>query len=396
MTTHTSFNRLLNIELPLRQSAFLWGARKTGKSTYLKARFQGAVVYDLLHSDLYVRLLKAPYVLREEILALSPEQLKMPVIIDEVQKIPALMDEVHWLIENTEAQFILCGSSARKLKRSGANLLGGRAWKYTFYPLTFAEVPELDLLRAFNHGLIPSHYLTQNPRRSLKAYLEDYLLEEIKAEGLTRNLPAFARFLDAAAFSNGALVNYANIARDSHVDVKTVKEYYQILIDTLIGYCLNPFSPRGGRETVSATPKFYFFDVGVALALQHRTIALLKGSEAGEAFEHFILMELMAYKGLFNPDVALHFWRTKTGLEVDFVLGQAEVAIEVKISENPALQDVKGLSAFAEEHPLCQCYVVALLPRARQVGRIRFVPWQTFLTDLWAHRIISPSPENMN
>ena len=385
-----TYPRYLKMKLPPQQSAFLWGARKTGKSTYLKATFPHAVYYDLLKTDLYTRYLKQPHLLREEILALPKNAL---IIIDEVQKIPALLDEVHYLIENTDAQFILCGSSARKLKRGAANLLGGRAWRYAFYPLSFHEIPEFNLLRALNNGLIPSHYLSGQYRRSLKAYLQDYLLEEIQAESLVRNLPAFARFLEAQAFSHGQLVNFSNIARDCAIDSKTVKEYYQILVDTLLGYFIYPYQHKISRDIIIATPKFYLFDVGVANYLTKQVIANLQGMEAGQALEHFILMELMSYRGLNDLDFAITFWRTKAGLEVDFILGKAEVAIEIKISKTVHLTDLKGLVAFSEDYRPRLSIAVSQDPQPRQVvsdgHTLLILPWQVFLTRLWAKEIIN-------
>jgi len=387
------FNRLLSFELPQGQSAFLWGARKTGKSTYLKEKYPNSIRYDLLLSDEYLRLLNSPHLLREEILALPSEAFNEPIIIDEVQKIPLLLDEIHWLIENTPARFILCGSSARKLKHGAANLLGGRAWRFTFYPLVSAEIPEFNLLHALQNGLVPSHYIASNAERSLRAYVKDYLKEEIQAEGLTRNLRAFSRFLDSVPFSNGEIVNYSNIARDCAIDAKTVKEYYQILEDTLIGYFVYPFSKKRKREIIQATPKFYLFDVGVANFLSKRKIEVLKGIEAGHAFEHFILMELMAYKGIKEKDFELTFWRTKTKLEVDFILGDAEVAIEVKISEQIDKKDINGLIAFQEEHNPKLALVVCLAPRPRKIKTtedkdITILPYQTFLEQLWNGKII--------
>lgn len=385
--------RLLNLELPKGQSAFLWGARGTGKSTYLKQKYPNAIRYDLLLSDLYLRFLQAPYLLREEILALPDEAFQDPIIIDEVQKVPLLLDEIHWLIENTNSRFILCGSSARKLKQGAANLLGGRAWRFTFFPLVSAEIPHFNLLHALNNGLIPSHYLVEDAKRSLRAYVQDYLKEEIQAEGLTRNLRAFSRFLETIPFSNGEIVNYSNIARDCAIDAKTVKEYYQILIDTLIGYFIYPYSKKIKREIIQATPKFYLFDVGVSNFLGKRTIEALKGHEAGNSFEHFIMMELMAYRGIKEKDFDITFWRTKTQLEVDFILGDAEIAIEVKISDIVDKQDLHGLIAFQEEHNPRLAIVVCQAPKSRKMKvndnqEIILLSYQEFLQQLWAEKII--------
>lgn len=387
------FKRYLKMTLPKRQSAFLWGARKTGKSHYLKKHYPDSVYYDLLKTDEFFRLLKDPYLLREEIKALRSDQLKKPIIIDEIQKVPSLMDEVHWLIENTPAYFILCGSSARKLKREGSNLLGGRAWRYEFFPLVYPEIPNFDLLKALSHGLIPSHYLAANWKKSVKSYINDYLKEEIKAEGLTRNLSAFVHFLDIAAFSNGEIINFSNIARDCGVDSKTVKEYYQILSDTMLGYFLHPYKNRKKREDLVSTPKFYFFDVGIINRLTKRTISSLKGRESGDAFEHYILMELIAYRGLNDFDYDIKYWRTNSGLEVDFILGDAEVAIEIKISERIKKSDIKGLIAFQKDYKPKKAIVVNTSPRKRQITvdnnhEIDVIPWRIFLEELWNGKIM--------
>jgi predicted AAA+ superfamily ATPase len=322
-----NIKRILNIDLPPRQSAFLWGPRKTGKSTYLKAMFPRSLVYDFLDTDLFLELSKRPSLLREQILARNEVLLKFPVILDEVQKIPQILDEVHWLIENKGLRFILCGSSARKLRRGKANLLGGRAWRYEMFPFVTAELENLNLLRALNHGMIPIHYLQEDYKKSLRAYTRDYLKEEVFAEGLTRNIPAFSRFFDAMGYSHGELTNYSNIARECGVDSKTVREYYQILVDTLLGTMVEPFKRRQDRQVITRAPKFYLFDVGVAGAITKRHLEEQKGEFFGKAFEHLIFMEIVAHSSYNELDYEIHFWRTKSGLEVDFVLGKGEVAI---------------------------------------------------------------------
>lgn len=378
--------------LPERRSAFLWGARQTGKSTFLKQHFPHAVWYDLLHSELHLRLEKNPEYFREEISALSLEQLACPIVIDEIQKIPALLDEVHWLIENKKAQFILCGSSARKLIRIGANLLGGRALRYQFYPLSFCEIPDFNLLHALQRGLIPPHYLSEHANLLLEGYVVDYLNFEIRQEGLVRNIPDFARFLDSAAFSNGEMVNFTNIARDCGVSAKTVESYYQILVDTLLGYFLLPFNKKNKRDIITKTPKFYFFDVGVANFLAKRMPLELRGEIAGRAFEHYILMELLAYQGLLKKQLTLSYWRSKTGLEVDYILsvGEKLIAIEAKISATVQQSELKGLIAFCEEHKPSKAMVVSNEPRARllQINKtteIYIYPWRQFLEMLWGN-----------
>lgn len=380
----------MRMSLPSQQSAFLWGARQTGKSSYLKRHFPHSLIIDFLKSDTFLALSKRPSLLREQVLALDQGILRHPIILDEVQKVPLVLDEVHWLIENTTAHFILCGSSARKLKHSGANLLGGRAWQYHFSPLVSAEIPDFKLLQALNTGLLPPHYLSPQPNKSLQAYVESYLVQEIKEEGLVRNLPNFARFLDSMAFNNGELVNYSNIARDCGIDAKTVQSYFEILVDTLLGYYIPPYSRRVSREILRQTPKFYLFDVGVANYLAARNITVLKGSEAGKSFEHFILMELIAYKNIYDKRFEITYWRTKSGLEVDFILGNATMAIEVKISECVSRSDIKGLIAFCEEHPTTKAIVVSQDTNPRKLiesngTEINILPWQLFLEKLWQH-----------
>ena len=295
--------RILEIDLPENKSAFLWGPRQTGKSTYLRDRFPDSAVYDFLKTDLFLEVSKRPSVLREQVEAMGPEALRHPIILDEVQKVPTVLDEVHWLIENSGARFILCGSSARKLKRGNVNLLGGRAWRYEMYPLASPELPGLDLLTVLNRGSIPSHYLDDRYEKSLHAYTRDYLKEEVFDEGLTRNFPAFSRFFEAMGYSHGEMLNYSNIARGCGVDSKTVKEYFQILVDTLLGRFIVPFKQRQDRHVISRAPKFYLFDVGVAGAIQKRRVASEKGEIFGKAFEHFILMEIAAYNGYKELDL---------------------------------------------------------------------------------------------
>ncbi|MGH7599788.1 MAG: ATP-binding protein [bacterium] len=378
---------MLEIDLPLRQSAFLWGPRKTGKSTYLKTKFPKSPVYDFLLTDLFVEFSKRPSLLREQLLAKSASELQQPIILDEVQKVPQILDEVHWLIENKGLRFILCGSSARKLKRGQSNLLGGRAWRYEMFPLVTPELERIDLLRALNHGMIPVHYLQNDYKRSLKAYVRDYLKEEIFHEGLTRNLPAFSRFFDAMGYSHGELVNYSNIARDCGVDSKTVKEYFQILVDTLLGRFVLPFKKRQARQVIGKAPKFYLFDVGIAGAISNRRVSQEKGESFGKALEHFIFMEIAAYNSLRELDFDINFWRTKSGLEVDFVLG-GEVAIEVKGTSRVDNADLRSLNAFVDEYSPRSTIVVCNEKAERIYEKIKIMPWQNFLRDLWENKII--------
>lgn len=292
------------------------------------------------------------------------------------------MDEVHWLIENKGIRFILCGSSARKLKRCHANLLGGRAIRYELYPLTCGEIADFNLLQALNRGLLPRMYDSSHSRRLLQSYISDYLKEEIAAEALTRNIPAFGRFLDVAALSNGEIVNYQNVASECGVSAPTAREYFQILQDTLLAAFVPAYTHRVKRRIVSS-PKFYLFDVGVAGYLA-RWGELFPGSSLfGKAFEHFIFMEIKAhssYSDLFYP---VSYWRTSSGAEVDFIVNNGEIALEVTSSRDVNYRQLKGLKTYKEEHSPRRSIVVSLgdKPRTTDDG-IEIIPWRLFLEEL--------------
>ncbi len=365
------------------QSIFFWGARQTGKSTLLKEMFPEALLFDLLLSDVYKRLMTNPEYLRETILAQNKKQ----VIIDEIQRIPILLNEVHWLIVNHNIQFILSGSSPRKILRSGENLLGGRALKYSLYPLTYAEIPNFDLERALNHGLLPRHYLSENPKRLIASYIGNYLQDEIVAEAKIRNVDVFARFLHSAAFSQSEMVNFTAIATDCGVSAITIKEYFQILEDTLIAYFIPVYQKKPKRRVIKA-PKFYFFDLGIVNHLLHRG-KIEKGSELfGHAFESFIFQELMAHKHYSGLEYLISYWRTASQLEVDFILGNNEVAIEVKSSSKISNKHVSGLKAFMEEYEVKKAIVVCTEPMARISDGIHILPWKDFLEQLWRGDVI--------
>lgn len=389
------YTRKLQLKLPDKQSTFLWGARQTGKSSYLRKCYPDSIYYDLLDTQEIMRLIREPHLLYEEINGLPETKLKHPIIIDEVQKIPDLLNEVHRLIEEKQVQFILCGSSARQLRSQFTNLLGGRAWVYHMYPLASVEIHGFNLLKSLQHGLIQRHY-DADPEfidDYLQAYIDVYLTEEIRNEGLVRNLQGFARFLDVVGLSNAEMINVNNIARDCGVSRTTVQGYYQILEDTMLGCYIYPYSKKVKRDLIVATPKFYLFDIGVANYLARQRPIALKGSVAGHSFEHFILMELMAYIGYSRKPTEISYWRTKAGFEVDFILGGAQVAIEVKISEQVHQQDLKGLIAFREEHPQAKAYVVSQDKRARKLDvneglSIDILPWADFLKKLWGGEII--------
>lgn len=385
MSRLSMFKRILKIDLQGHNAAFLWGPRKVGKTTLLSQQFPRAHFYDLLNTTLKTELLLRPAILREEVLA----NRYRTVVIDEIQKVPALLDEVHWCLENTKTRFVMCGSSARKVRRGAANLLGGRAWRFELFPLTTRELgSELDLERIFNHGLIPQHYASPKPERNLRGYVLDYIEQEIHREALTRNIPAFGRFLHAVSLTHGRLVNYANLARESGVSSKTVRDYYQILEDTLLGHALLPWRHSRKRRLIE-TSKFYLFDTGIVRALSGMRIIQRGSEEFGRAFEHFLIEEVRAYLAYKEKDLPLSFWRTSTGLEVDLIVGDLDLAIEFKASPKVDLRQVKGLSALLQDRPVKQPLVVSLDERTRQLQNgIQVVPWRQFCRKLWADELI--------
>ena len=360
------FERSLALPEVGRETFFLWGPRQAGKSTLLRRCYPDALWVDLLKSEVFRRYLDRPELLREE-LASEPAHAGRQVVIDEVQKVPALLDEVHWLIENRGSHFALCGSSARKVRRGAANLLGGRAVRYELRGLTAAELgAAFDLDRMLNHGYLPRIYQAARARRLLDAYVADYLREEVAAEGLVRNLPAFSGFLDAAALSDGEMVNFSNVARECGVSSPTAKAYFEILEDTLLGRRLNAYRRRRKRRVIGA-PKFYFADVGVVNRLTRRGELTPGAPLYGKAFENWVFHELSAGIEYHDWDLDLAYWRLPSGIEVDFVLGDMEVAVEAKASARITRDHLRGLRTLAGEHPgVRRRIVVCLEPRARR------------------------------
>lgn len=376
--------RCQNFEGAQQESLFLWGARQTGKSTLLAGKYQHHRIIDLLMSDVFERYRRNPSLLREELISYEGNS---PIIIDEIQKIPDLLNEVHWLIVNQGTRFILSGSSPRKILRSGTNLLGGRALRYELYPLIKKEIPDFDLLRALNHGLLPRHYLSDHPQKLLSAYIGSYLQDEIIAEAKIRNIPSFTRFLEVAAFSNGEMVNYSNIATDCGVSAPTIKEYFQILEDSLLGRFLPSFQKKPKRRVIQS-PRFYYFDVGVANYLLKRQLIQAGSESFGKAFEHYIYHELYAHRHYSQKEYSLSYWRTTSGLEVDFILGDHEVAIEVKATQMAQERHLKGLKKFTEEYTVNKLILVSNDPIQRKIGNVDILPWSIFLGKLWADEII--------
>ena len=375
-------SRHIQLDLPPHQSAFLWGPRKAGKSYWLRHHFPQATVIDLLKTDIFVDYSSRPALLRERY-----QDSQRLMIIDEIQKVPALLDEVHWLIENKGIQFILTGSSARKLRRGHANLLGGRAWRRTMGPLSWIEVQDFDLERIMTSGLLPPHFLSVAPNEDLRAYVADYLKEEIASEALTQNLPAFSEFLRVAAISSSELINYVNIARETGVSHKTIRTYFSILEDTLLAHRLEPWKKSQNRRMI-LTEKFYLFDVGVANYLARRQ-PKIGSAEFGKSFEHFIFMELKAFQAYRQPDMPISYWRTSSGQEIDFILGDKEVAIEVKSSSRVHEGDLRPFLTLLKDGPVKKCIIVSMEKQQRKIHpQVEVLPWEFFLEQLWSGKLI--------
>lgn len=377
-----AITRLLDIRtIAEKKSVLLLGPRQTGKSTLLRECFPDSPYYNLLFTDVFFKLQQEPARLRHEILALR--DIRGPIIIDEIQKLPVLLDEVQSLIDSSGFTFVLTGSSARKLKSGGANLLGGRARLRKLHPFVSTELTDFSIGRVFERGLLPSIWFSGAPEEDLRAYCGMYLKEEIHAESLVRRLEGFSRFLSVAAIMNGQELNFENIARDCAVPARTVREYVSILTDTLIAEQLPPWKQGKKRVAVSRS-KLYFFDVAVARVLAGKPVPQENSAEWGVAFEHLVFHELRSwldYTGDFRP---LTYWRTHDGHEVDFILG-TDVAIEVKSSKNVVDRDLKGLRDITNENVWKSRILVCResVPRLTDDG-VLILPVKEFLERLWA------------
>ncbi len=369
--------RVLDLpRLLTKRSHFLLGPRQTGKSFLIAHTLPGVRLYDLLEHSTYISLTQNPGRIAEELSAAD-----RIVVIDEIQRIPELLNEVHRLIEKRGIRFLLTGSSARKLRRGGVNLLGGRARTKYLHPLTYRELGgRFELYRALERGLLPSIYFSDDPRADLDAYAGSYLQQEVVAEGATRNIPAFSRFLRVAALCNGTIVNFTNVANDAQVPRTTVYEYFEILKDTLILHELPAWRKSRKRKPL-ASSKYYFFDVGVVSALQGRTFRA-GTPEFGEALETYLMHEIVSYRDYVSEE-PLNYWRSTSGFEVDFIIGE-HTAVEVKAKENVSPVDLKSLRALAEEQKLKRYLCVSLEKRRRQIGEVTVLPLQEFLATLWA------------
>ncbi len=371
--------RIINLQNEIDSSIFLFGGRQTGKSTILRQQFPQSIYIDLLDNSIKERYRRSPSLLYETLKGKAEGTL---VIIDEIPEVPALLDEAHRLIVECGLVFILCGSSARKLKRKGHNTLGGRAYPVYLHPFVSAEIPDFDIDRAVTYGMIPPHYLAKNPTRLLAGYINVYLKEEIKEEALVRNLDAFQRFLEVAALTDGEIVNNNNIAQDCGVHATTVNAYFDILEDTLMGYRIPAFRKVMKRRLMQA-PKFYYFDIGVVNHLLHRKELVRGNTDYGHAFEHLVIQEIYAWLHYTHSDETLSYWRTYTGIEVDAIIGDARVAIEIKSAEEIQPRHLKGLKAFAEEHPDSRRIIVSLDKFSRITDGIECLNVIDFFKTLW-------------
>jgi uncharacterized protein len=362
---------------PKDHSFFLLGPRGTGKSLFLRHTFASCIYLDLLDDRVFQQLLAQPSRLEDMI----PAGSKNWIVIDEIQKIPKLLDEVHRLIENRKFKFILTGSSARKLKRTGANLLAGRAFSQHSYPLTALELgDQFSVSKALHAGLLPKAYLEDHPKDYLASYVTTYLKEEIQQEGLVRNISSFARFLEAASFSQGQILNYSKVAKDSAVERKTVTNYFQILEDLLLSHTLEVFSRRAKRELITQR-KFYFFDLGVFQQIRPRGPLDSDSEITGASVETLVLQELLARNEYQDLGYTVHFWHTRDHVEVDFILygPRGLKAIEIKSGDHLRDRDFTGLLEFKKDYPQADLYLVYGGKENKKIKDIQVIPVEEFL-----------------
>jgi len=377
-------DRYLNLPTLLeKKSFFLFGPRATGKSTLIRQQLlEKATIIDLLDSRLFLRLSSAPH----ELEALIKPHGRKIVVLDEIQRIPELLNEVHRLIENTTIRFLLTGSSARKLRRGKANLLAGRVWEARLHPLTWKELSGFDLERYLRYGGLPTVYLSNYPDEELDAYVNTYLREEIQAEGHVRKLPPFSRFLQAIALANCEIINFTKLANDCQVPPSTVTEYVGLLEDTLVGFLLPAWTHSKKRKAIKAG-KFYFFDPGITHTLAGTQLFDRNSHLYGKSFEQFIGMEIRAYLNYKRIKLPLTYWRSTHGHEVDFLIGE-KTAIEVKATKRITNRDSKGLKYLSEEGIHKNFILVSQDPILSQHENIQVVYWETFLNNLWNDRYV--------
>ncbi|MCE7897730.1 MAG: ATP-binding protein [bacterium] len=369
-----------NIVLPRDESIFLLGPRGAGKTTLVRQKYPNALYLDLLEARVYNELVANPSRLDEII----PFNNKSPVILDEIQRIPELLHEVHRLIESHHYQFVLTGSSARKLRKSGVNLLAGRALTYNLLPLSAVELgKDFDFKKAVKYGLLPTTQTTKYPKKYLESYVNTYLTQEVKQEGLTRNIGAFARFLETISYSQGSLINTSEIAREAMIERKVVENYLSILEDLLVASRLPVFTHKSKRKLVSHN-KFYFFDVGIYQTLRPSGPLNSPHEIEGIAWESLVWQNLNAIVSNLELDYNVFFWRTTHGVEVDFILygNSGLIAIEVKHSDKVSLKDIRGLKTFYSEYPSAKCFVFYGGERERKIENIQILPIKQALQTL--------------
>lgn len=374
-----------SLQLPKNESFFLWGPRQTGKSTLLTQSFPGAYKVDLLQSDIFTRYMREPWLLRETLKA-HPKSF---VIIDEVQKVPQLLDEVHWLIENTATKFALCGSSARKVKRGHANLLGGRALRYEMYGMSAYELKkDFSLERILNHGYLPAFYTSDIHKKKLSSYVGDYLKEEILAEGLVRKLPSFSKFLELAALSDTELVNYSTFARDVGISSETIKQYYEVLTDTLLGSFLPGYRKKTKRRLIQKE-KFYFFDTGVVNFLAKRFDLETKTVDFGKAFENWVYHELRCYNSYKERGAEFSYWRLPSGIEIDFIINDMEIIMEAKASAQIHSDHMNALRSLSQENTNIKKKIIISLEKQSRMteDHILILSVEDFISRLWGGEI---------
>ena len=375
------YKRVLDLtKLLKKKSFFLFGPRGTGKTTLVQHTLSEATVNDLLEIKTYREYLKNPSIISEQ-------KLKPIVVIDEVQKLPEILDEVHRLIEAEKLTFLLTGSSARKLKRGGANLLAGRAWWAEMFPLTSNEIPDFDLMTYLNRGGLPAVYPSDDYIEELRAYTALYLKEEIQNEALTRKVAQFSEFLDLMALSNGEEISYQSIAGDCGVSPNSIKNYIQVLEDTLVAFQLKAFTKTRKRKAISRS-KLYFFDIGVTNSLASRG-EIMEGSELfGKAFEHFILLEVRAFLSYSRKNIKMCYWRSTSQFEVDLILDN-QWGIEIKSAASIKTKHLKGIRALKEEGNIQNFAAVSCDRYERETqDNITIFPWKLFLENLWNGDII--------
>lgn len=369
------YPRLLNLtELLKQKSHFLFGARSTGKSTLIHANLgDKAQVYDLLDDDVFERLAREPQILSQKLE-------KKIIVIDEIQRLPKLLNEVHRILSKAPVKFLLTGSSARKLKSDSVNLLGGRAWQTHLYPLISSEITDFDLLKYLNVGGLPHVYLSLHPQNELKAYVNLYLKQEIMAEALTRKIEYFLNFLDIISLNNGEELHYQGLSNDSGVPARTIQNYVQILEDTLLGFQIKPYIKTKKRKAITRS-KFYLFDLGITNYLAKRGLIEEKSELYGKAFEHFIIREIKSILEYRQIDMELFYWRSTSQQEVDLIIGNS-MAIEIKSTTKANESHLKGLKALKEEGQIKRFIVVSNDKLERKIDGFEFIYWKNFIQQI--------------